>query len=165
MCVYIYIYMYTYKPRCCSLASSRGQDKLFVCSSASNPMHFAICRLSAHVLPQMPYILPRNSIWKSRHFYDDPVCPDPVWKLSSYDARAYVDVVYVQGPVQYNLARTMRPCFRGGARSCIVRPVLRNVWEELVGHVCIARRPCIVRPRVEFPRCFAGPCVIHAISL
>ena len=37
--------------------------------------------------------------------------------------------------MQYNLTRTKRACFREGARSCIVRHVLRSVSEQMVGHV------------------------------
>ena len=87
--LYIYIYIYIY-----SLASRRGQDKrLLVYRSATNPMTFGICCLSAHTLPQiwlhfaivcnvMSYI----ATWKLWYFCDDPVCPDPVWKLSSLQA-------------------------------------------------------------------------------
>ena len=42
---------------------------------------FAMFCLGAHILPQVPYLLPHFAMkvahGKSRHFCDDPVCPDP----------------------------------------------------------------------------------------
>ena len=52
--------------------------------SATNPIWFAIVCLSVHILPQMlPHVAMRVDCWKLWHFCDDPVCPDPVWKLST----------------------------------------------------------------------------------
>ena len=54
--------------------------------------------LNTHILPQIPYICATDTIHVAtdtmhfamkvdfgnlRHFCDDPVCPDPVWKLSN----------------------------------------------------------------------------------
>ena len=41
-----------------SLGSGRGQDRQGFHRSATNPLHFAIVCLSAHILPQRPYMLP-----------------------------------------------------------------------------------------------------------
>ena len=49
-------------------------------------LHVAICCLSAHILPQIPYMLPpcamKTDYGKLRHFCDDPVCHDPIRRLS-----------------------------------------------------------------------------------
>ena len=55
-----------------------------------------MCCLKRHMLPQLPHSCARDTTrvatdtihvamsvdyGELRHFYDDPVCPDPVWKL------------------------------------------------------------------------------------
>ena len=39
-----------------------GSGRTFFLQKATNPLHFVICCLSAHFLPQIPYILPHSAI-------------------------------------------------------------------------------------------------------
>ena len=64
------------------------------------------------------------------------------------------------------LTRTKRACFRGGGRYRIVRHVLMNVSDELVGHASFACTPAsyLKRPRVELPFSRTGTCTCPASS-
>ena len=73
-----------------SLASGRGQDKsCFLQKCNTSHVFFCQCCLSAHGLPEIPYMLQHFAMkvddGKLRHFSDDPVCPDLIWRLSRVD--------------------------------------------------------------------------------
>ena len=61
----------------------------------------------------------------------------------------------VQGALQYKSTRKGRRCVRGGVRSCIVRQTIVMKRGNLYWS-CIVRRPCIVRPCIEYPVYFSG---------
>ena len=64
-----------------SPASRRGRDKTFVSQKGHKP-HVAIF---CHILPTFPYEC-SFIMCELRHFCDDPVCPDPVRKLSKLES-------------------------------------------------------------------------------
>ena len=59
------------------------------CCTHGDRNKFVICCLSAHILPHTIYFatfVPMTvDQQEMRHFCDDPVCPDLVWKLSVTD--------------------------------------------------------------------------------
>ena len=84
-----------------SLASRRGQDKQGFHRSDTNPLHFDSCfrcahfatyAIFCHMLPCFFHMLSHFPVGvdcrDSRHFCDDPACPDPVRTLSKVTAEA-----------------------------------------------------------------------------
>ena len=69
-----------------SPASRRGRDKHCFHTRGTNPLHFAIVCFKVtccHMLRTFCPHFPMNVHYReSRHFCEDPICPDPVWKLS-----------------------------------------------------------------------------------
>ena len=75
-------------PSVAGFQTGSGQTCVFVYERATNPLRFAICCFSAHMLPQITihvvtscHISPPSPMkiehGALRHFCDDPVCPDP----------------------------------------------------------------------------------------
>ena len=62
-------------------AFRRGRDRQGSHRGAANPLHFAVvCFKCAHVdtcCHILPHFLRKVDYGESRHFCDDPVCPDP----------------------------------------------------------------------------------------
>ena len=66
----------------------------------------------------------------------------------------------VKGALQYKLTRTARRCVtRGGARSCIVRQHY-VLYASILYWSYIVRRPCFVRPCIEYPLYCSAPYIV-----
>ena len=103
VCIYIYICMHMYTHTHIYIYSARlevlpvpGGDarrgpfavatnphrKLVVCRWATNLLIVATFAYSAHIFTHFATFSLELCYWELLHSCDDPVCPDPIWKLS-----------------------------------------------------------------------------------
>ena len=86
--IYMYTHMYIYTYICILIAARvahRLSDRVGTSALCLQKCHRyrTCCRTHTHTIHVVQHNHGNSSYLKLRHFCDDPVCPDPVWKLSS----------------------------------------------------------------------------------
>ena len=115
---------------CTSIATNRGSS-VIVSHSLPHVVMFcrmlSYCAMVCHLLSHVCTPFPMNADYgRSRHFCDDPVCPDPVWKLSLLRLREWPP------PSSKRALQKRRRPPKGGTEK--VDPTQRNAWKSRLSH-------------------------------